>query len=308
MAGCLIETGDEGVTLSGGAVKRLLERGDGDAALLYLALLRRRGAVPPRSLAGELRWDRDRIEAAEAVLRQLGLMSAAEPPPEPAEEKPDYQRSDVAERLERSAEFRALTDQVERKLGKRLTTPDVAVLLGLTDYLGLPADVVYLLVCHCVERVRRRSGEGRRPGMKQIEKEGYAWARLGIDTQAAAAEYLRKYAQRQDLLPRYMRALGLGDRFPSPSEEKYLLAWQEMGFPPETVAIACDKTILKCHELKWAYCNGILRRWHEAGLHTEAEIRAGDRPAARPGPAAAAADVQDVAWMKKYIDQRDKGV
>ena len=34
MAGCLIETGDEGVTLSGGAVKRLLEKGDGDAALL----------------------------------------------------------------------------------------------------------------------------------------------------------------------------------------------------------------------------------------------------------------------------------
>ena len=306
MAGCLIETGDEGVTLSGGAVKRLLERGDGDAALLYLALLRRRGAVPPRSLAGELRWDRDRIEAAEAVLRQLGLVSAAEPPPEPAEEKPDYQRSDVAERLERSAEFRALTDQVERKLGKRLTTPDVAVLLGLTDYLGLPADVVYLLVCHCMERVQRRSGPGRRPGMKQIEKEGYAWVRLGIDTQAAAAEYLRKYAQRQQLLPQYMRALGLGDRLPVPSEEKYLLSWQEMGFSPEAVAIACDKTILKCHELKWAYCNGILRRWHEAGLHTEEEIRAGDRPAAKRSPAPSAQE--DVAWMKKYIDQRNKGV
>lgn len=306
MAGCLIETGDEGVTLSGGAVKRLLERGDGDAALLYLALLRRQGAVPPRSLAGELRWDRDRIEAAEAVLRQLGLVSAAEPPPEPAEEKPDYQRSDVAERLERSAEFRALTDQVERKLGKRLTTPDVAVLLGLTDYLGLPADVVYLLVCHCMERVQRRTGPGRRPGMKQIEKEGYAWARLGIDTQAAAAEYLRKYAQRQQLLPQYMRALGLGDRLPVPSEEKYLLSWQEMGFSPEAVAIACDKTILKCHELKWAYCNGILRRWHEAGLHTEEEIRAGDRPAAKRSPAPSAQE--DVAWMKKYIDQRNKGV
>ena len=164
MAGCLIETGDEGVTLSAQAVKRLLEKGDGDAALLYLALLRRRGTVPPRSLAGELRWDRDRIEAAEAALRQMGLVAAGrEAPPEPAEEKPDYQRADVAERLERSEEFRALTDQVERKLGKKLTTPDVAVLLGLTDYLGLPADVVYLLVCHCVERVQRRSGPGRRP-------------------------------------------------------------------------------------------------------------------------------------------------
>ena len=46
-----------------------------------------------------------------------------------------------------------------------------ATLLGLTDYLGLPEGVVYLLVCHCVERVQRRFGEGRRPGMKQIEKE-----------------------------------------------------------------------------------------------------------------------------------------
>lgn len=297
MAGCLIETGDEGVTLSSGAVKRLLEKGDGDAALLYLALLRRRGAVAPRSLAGELRWDRERIEAAEAALRQLGLVAAAEPPPEPAEEKPDYQRADVAERLERSAEFRALTDQVERKLGKRLTTPDVAVLLGLTDYLGLPADVVYLLVCHCVERVRRRSGEGRRPGMKQIEKEGYAWARLGIDTQAAAAEYLRKYAQRQDLLPRYMRALGLGDRFPSPSEEKYLLAWQEMGFPPETVAIAYEKTILKKQELNWRYLNGILRRWHEENRHTPEQ--AADEGRSR-GKQPAPTQQQDTA-VEKYL-------
>ena len=62
------------------------------------------------------------------------------------------------------------------------------------------------------------------------------------------------------------------------------------------------------HELKWAYCNGILRRWHEAGLHTEAEVRAGDKPAARRSPAASVPAQEDVAWMKKYIDQRDKGV
>ena len=281
MPSCLVHTGDESVTLSAATVKRLLDRGDGDAALLYLALLRRQGTVPPRSLAGELRWDRGRIEAAEAVLRELGLVAPAEMPPAPAEEHPTYQQADVTERLEGSREFRELIRQVEAKLGKRLTTPDVGVLLGLTDYLGLPADVVYLLVCHCVERVRRRFGEGRRPGMKQIEKEGYAWARMGIDTQEAAAAYLRTYAQRQGAVPQYMRALQLGERAPAPSEEKYILSWQEMGFPPEAVALAYDKTMLKCHELKWAYCNGILKRWHEAGLHTAEEIQAGDRPAAR---------------------------
>ena len=179
MPSCLVHTGDESVTLAAATVKRLLDRGDGDAALLYLALLRRQGTVPPRSLAGELRWDRGRIEAAETALRELGLVAPAETPPAPAEERPVYQRADVAERLEHSKAFQALTRQVEVKLGKKLTTPDVGILLGLTDYLGLPEGVVYLLVCHCVERVQRRFGEGRRPGMKQIEKEGYAWARMG---------------------------------------------------------------------------------------------------------------------------------
>ena len=49
MPSCLVHTGDESVTLSAATVKRLLDRGDGDAALLYLALLRRQGTVPPRS-------------------------------------------------------------------------------------------------------------------------------------------------------------------------------------------------------------------------------------------------------------------
>ncbi|MEG1657692.1 MAG: DnaD domain protein [Oscillibacter sp.] len=305
MANCLLHTGEESVTLSGPAVNRLLEKGDGDAALLYLALLRRNGAVQPRSLAGELRWERPRIEAAEQALRELKLIALpAEDLPAPAEEKPVYQAGDVAERLEKSGEFRSLTGAVEQKLGKKLTTPDVSMLLGLHDYLGLPADVIYLLVCHCVERVTNRYGPGRRPGMKQIEKEGYAWARMGIDTQGEAAAYLKKYAARQGAMPPYMRAMQLGDRPPAPSEEKYLAAWQEMGFSPEAVALAYDKTILRCHELKWPYLNGILKRWHEAGAHTVEEIEASDRPGSKQ--AAQPKNQEDVAWMKKYIEQREK--
>ena len=281
MASILVHTPEENVTLTARAAALLLEKGDGDAALLYLALLRRHGTVAPRALAGELRWDRVRIEAAEATLRTLGLIAPDAPPPEPADERPVYRQADIVQRMEDSEEFRHLTAAVEQKLGKKLTTPDVSVLLGLYDHVGLPSDVIYLLVCHCSDRCRDRYGDGRRPTLRQIEKDGYAWARMGIDTQKAAAEYLRRYAERQEAYPRYMRALGLGDRAPVASEEKYLAAWQEMGFPPETVALACDKTVLKCHEFKWPYCNGILKRWHEAGLHTLTEVESGDRPASR---------------------------
>lgn len=300
MASVLVHTAEESVTLSAQAAKRLLEKGDGDAALLYLALLRHHGNVQPRSLAGELRWEKGRIEAAEETLRQLGLIASAAPERsadlEPADERPDYQRGDIMERMEGSGEFRGLVAEVEKKLGKKLTTPDVGALLGLYDYIGLPADVIYLLVCHCAERIARKYGEGRRPTLRQIEKEGYAWARMGVDTQTAAVEYLKKYAAKQADMPRYMQALGLGERLPVASEEKYLAAWQEMGFSPEAVAIACDKTVLKCHELKWPYCNGILKRWHEAGLHTPEEIASGDRPAPRQAPQVTAADD---AW--KYV-------
>ena len=52
MPSVLIHDADEGVTLSASAAKRLVEKGNGDAALLYIALLRRHGNVPARSLAG----------------------------------------------------------------------------------------------------------------------------------------------------------------------------------------------------------------------------------------------------------------
>lgn len=308
MASVLVHTADDSVHISAEIANRLVSKGSGDAALLYIALLRRHGTVPPRALAGELRWEKNRIEAAETALRELGLLAPADLP-EPADEKPDYHQDDIAEKLDNSEEFRTLTAQVERRLGKKLTTPDIAVLLGLYDYLGLPTDVIFLLVCHCAERIARRYGEGRKPTLRQIEKEGYAWSRMGLDTQAAATAYLKKYAERQGAIPAYMRALNLGDRLPVASEEKYLNLWHEWGFPPEAVAMACDRTVLKCHELKWPYCNGILKRWHEAGLHTPAEIEARERPAAKPASQTPAdAPQNDNAWMKKFIQQRQKEV
>lgn len=307
MASILVHTGDESVTLTAQAVRKLLEKGNGDAALLYLALLRHHGEVQPRALAGELRWEKGRIESAEAALRDLGLLApAAEQILEPADERPTYQREDIIQRMEESAEFRRLTEEVEKKLGKRLTTQDISTLLGLYDYLGLPSDVIYLLVGHCTQRITKRYGDGRRPTMRQIEKEGYFWARQGVDTQKAAVAYLKKYNDRQGVIAAYMNALCLGDRAPVASEEKYLLAWAEMGFEVGAVALAYDKTVLKCHELKWPYCNGILRRWHQENLHTVAQIQANDRPAASTKQSVDKKDKkQDTGWMKQYIQQRD---
>ena len=223
-------------------------------------------------------------------------MAPAETPPAPAEERPVYQRADVAERLEHSKAFQALTRQVEVKLGKKLTTPDVGILLGLTDYLGLPEGVGYLLVCHCVTRSEERYGPGRRPTLRQIEKEGYHWAQRGLFDQESASRYLRDWNVRRSAMSRYMQVLGLGDRRPVESEERYITDWMDKGIHPETVALAYDKTVFYKKELNWRYLNGILRRWHENGWHTEEEVRQSDsrKPSRRE-------EKKDDSRMEKYM-------
>ena len=139
--------------------------------------------------------------------------------------------------------------------------------------------------------------------IKDIHTKSMGIADISIATQEGAAAYIRKYQRGRQALPRLMRLLRLGDRPPAPSEERYLLAWAEMGFTDEAVERAYDKTILKCKELKWSYMNRILCSWHEKGLHTLEEISAGDRPgrAAAPRREAGPSAREDMARMEKYL-------
>jgi len=208
------------------------------------------------------------------------------------------------------AEFSALVGEVESRLGKKLTTPDLGILLGLYDDLGLPADVIYLLVCFCAERSAIQYGPGRKPTLRQIEREGYIWARLGLMTQQDAAEYIRKYHRGREHLPRMMKLLRLGDRMPSPTEEKYLLSWVDMEFEDAVIELAYDRTILNCKELKWPYINKILTTWHQKGLHTMQQVRSEDRPGSAGGRRTAGGENTairtDMARMEKYRKQMRK--
>lgn len=298
MAGYILREDQPNIVLPAQQADRLIGRGDGDAALLYLCLLRADRGVTAQELQRKLKWSQLRLHAAETALQELGLIDR--PPektlPEPAQERPVYTADDLTDLLTGDAGFRMLVPQTEEKLGKRLKTADLQILAGLYDDLGLPADVIYLLVCHCVARSEERYGPGRRPTLRQIEKEGYHWAQRGLFDQESASRYLRDWNVRRSAMSRYMQVLGLGDRRPVESEERYITDWMDKGFPPETVALAYDKTVFYKKELNWRYLNGILRRWHENGWHTEEEVRQGDsrKPSRRE-------EKKDDSRMEKYM-------
>ena len=298
MAGYILREDQPNIVLPAQQADRLIGRGDGDAALLYLCLLRADRGVTAQELQRRLKWSQLRLHAAETALQELGLIDRPpeQKPPEPAQERPVYTADDLTDLLTGDAGFQMLVPQTEEKLGKRLKTADLQILAGLYDDLGLPADVIYLLVCHCVARSEERYGPGRRPTLRQIEKEGYHWAQRGLFDQESASRYLRDWNVRRSAMSRYMQVLGLGDRRPVESEERYIADWMDKGFPPETVALAYDKTVFYKKELNWRYLNGILRRWHENGWHTEEEVRQSDsrKPSRRE-------EKKDDSRMEKYM-------
>ena len=278
MAGYIIRGEEKSVVLSAKQADVLIASRNGDAALLFLLLQRLDRGASPEELRQRLGFSALQLAAAERALQEMGLLSAPKAPPiAPSDDHPQYSADELSDMLETDRTFSVLVEQTEQVLGKKMKTADLQLLAGLYDDMGLPADVIYLLVCHCVERTTRRFGEGRRPTMRQIEKEGCLWARMGIADQESADRYLRSLAQKQEKAAAYLRVLNIHDRPPVDSELHYLQQWWEQGFPPETVALAYDKTVFHKKEMNWRYLNGILRRWHENGWHTVEEVKSGEQ-------------------------------
>lgn len=262
------------LAMTGLAVDRLLKLDSGDAALLYLYLLRRGTNSRPH-------WPLERLEQAMEALKSQGLAPQELPLPDPEPQEvppPDYALEDITAALEeRASAFPALCDEVERRLGKKLSASDLKSLYTLFDHLNLPAEVILMLVGWCSEEIARKYGPGRKPRMSYISKEGFAWARRGIDTMERAEEYLQRLTRLRSREGEVLRLLDIPPRPLVEREKTYIAAWDDMGFDDETIRMAYEKTVMKKQSMDWSYMNGILRRWHEKGLHTAQAVQAGDR-------------------------------
>lgn len=263
----------QNVNMDSGDVRRLLSAASGDAALLYLYI---RCGNDPVKAEQELHLTEGRYSCAAATLRQLGLWPEEKHISIAPGERPNYSERDVVQAMDTEPAFRSLYGEVQRRLGKALNTEELKILLGFVRYLGLPEDVICVLVSYCQERARRK-GSIRNPSLRTIEKEAYAWAEQGIDTMEEAAAFIQTQNVYHSRLSGLCRLLQIRGRTLTSGEERYAKAWLDMGFEDELITMAYERTCLNTGGLSWAYMNKILTRWHEAGLHTADEVRAGDR-------------------------------
>lgn len=309
------------LSLSADAAGRLISAGNGDAALLYLALLRHGETAAARQSLG---WTDQRCAAALEALVKLGLArgnveEAAAPSP-PDDEPPDYQRSDLMLALERDRAFSSLHKAVEAALGKPLSEADLKALYTIYDYLAFPPELVFTLVGWCVAEAERKYGPGHPPRMPTVKKEAFRWKRLGVDTPQAAEEFLRAQQALRGREAELLPLLDIRDRPAVAREREYIAGWVDMGFENDAIRLAYERTVMQKQSLNWAYMNAILKRWHAAGLHTAAQAEAGDKPPAAPAasggrrPGGMPRDVQptperiqkNADWLDEFLAGQEK--
>lgn len=265
------------LTVKKSDISKLLSTASGDTALLYLYI---HSGNDPENAGQALGMTQTRYNCAASTLRQLGLWQDSRKTLIMGE-RPAYTEKDVLSAMDTDVDFRSVYSEIQRLLGRSLNTEEMKIILGFVRYLGLPTDVICVLVCYCKDRARQR-GSLRNPSLRTVEKEAYAWAEQGIDTVEEAAAFIHAQNMRNSQLGQIMKTLQIRGRNLTSGEEKYARKWLDAGFDLEVIAMAYERTCLNTGNLNWAYMNKILQRWQEAGLFTAEKVRAGDKKSTAP--------------------------
>lgn len=186
--------------------------------------------------------------------------------------KPDYSLDELKD-FKSNEDIEQLLMVTEQYVARPLTRSDMETILFLYDRLGFSTDLIDYLVQHCVERGKK--------DFRYMEKVALAWHEQGITSPTDAQNASRKYDK---VVYTIMKSLGKNTN-PAPKELEYINKWtKEYGFLLDVIQEACDKTVMTTDSHRFAYADGILTKWYQAGVHHKADIPAADAAYKRVSP------------------------
>jgi DnaD/phage-associated family protein len=269
-------SGPETITLAINTVDKLLRAGDGDAALLYLYMLKTHDKVTPEKAAAAMGKSKGWVASAMAMLSKLNLIKYDENTDEPQPNAPigepaRYTVDEIIQEIESGTSFSALIDYTQRSFGRILKPDELERLFVMYDFLRLPAEVVMLLITHCITESKKR-GSGRMPSFRFIEGAAFEWEREGIFSLERAEEYLKAHETHKTIQGEIKNVLQIKDRELTATEMRYVNGWITLGYDSEAIEIAYDRTITHAGNLSMPYMDKIISTWHNRGIKTPEDI------------------------------------
>lgn len=181
------------------------------------------------------------------------------------EKRPQYSQKELLN-ARQSQHIKTMLLIAERYLGKVLTPTDVNTLYSFHDWLGLPTDVIELLIEYCADNNKRH--------MNYIEKVAISWAEHGINTPQKAEQQILLFNKKYR---RIMKAFGLASMDPTESQVEYMNRWlDEYKMSIELIIEACNRTIKNISKPSFQYAESIISSWVKNKVRTLDDIIALD--------------------------------
>ncbi len=157
----------------------------------------------------------------------------------------------------------SLLNMVQQKMGRPLRHHENSMIYGFYDWLGLPLDVIGVLLQYYVVSERMI-------GLRELEKMAIHWREKGIFTEDMAFEYVEYLEQQKKGYHRIMKALGRPFFYTiSKKEISVIKTWtNEYQMSIELIEYACQKAIMTVNNPNMGYIDAMLKKWHDKDIHT----------------------------------------
>ena len=247
--------------------KKLIEAHNGDMALYYI--WRKAGVSGgDEQAARDLCMTRERISAAKELLSTYGIIFEAPSPapvPPPEEVVREYTAEDVSEIMKSDRNFSSVVQQAELVFGRTLSTTDLRQLCGIYNHMGIPADVMFVLLCYCGKM------SDRRLTMNYVSKVASSWLELGISSAEQAEQYMENAVARKKRMGEILSILGYREKV-TPGIAGHISSWIEAGRSDSEIEQAYDITLERTGKLSWAYLSKVLEGFSSEKRERDEEI------------------------------------
>ena len=155
----------------------------------------------------------------------------------------------------------------EQYMGRPVKPDEVSSILYIYDGLGFPADLVEYLLEYCINNNKK--------SMRLIEAEAVSWKEAGV-TNLAGAKKLTGHVPKE--MKAVLEALGFpADHQPVETEIAFVRRWTgRYGYGMDVIGEACNRAVLATGKPNFRYTNGILKKWHDAGVKKKSDILAAE--------------------------------
>lgn len=177
----------------------------------------------------------------------------------PSKPTPD----EVAKRTLEDDGVAYLLNEAQMVLSKLITPSEAATLIYMYDYMGLPIDVIVMLLNFCRKKDLKT--------MRQIEKMANVWAELEIFDHEKAEDYIKKVGRAERMKDKVAALFEITEL--SQRESEFVNRWViDFEYKYDIINCACE-IASQSKKRTFPYVNAILQNWHEQGFTTVAQCR-----------------------------------